>query len=441
MTRFLRGAGDAFALDAVVFALVQSVMDRRNFLKMSLAAPFVASAVAEELIAMPSLRGRDEEYWKAIRAQFPISQGELLYMNNGTMGPSPKVVTDRVAARIAHVDATGEYGGNYEGVKAAVARVLGAKSHEEIALTHNVSEAISIVASGLKLSAGDEVILTDQEHAGNMIPWLARAKRDGIVVRNVKLVPDDAALLGNFFEAMTPRTRAICVPHVTCTTGQVLPIAEISALARRRGAWMIADGAHPPGMMNVNVEHLGVHAYASCGHKWLCGPKGVGFLYVSPEILESIQPTWTGAEADKHWDYSGNLTFLPNASRFDFATQNFALYDGLQGAIDWMETIGFTNIEHRLQALTQHLRVRLAEELAGEYDLLTPVTSITGLTTIKLKRKQYQEFANQLMADHKIRIRVVPESGLEANRISCHIYTSADDIERFVSAARKVVRS
>lgn len=417
-------------------------MDRRSFLKMSLATPFATSILSNTSIAAGpeslSSLSYDEAYWSGIRDQFPITK-ELIYMNNGTMGPSPKVITDRLTARIAHVDRTGDYGGSYEKVKEAVARVLGAPSHEDIAFTHNVSEAISILASGLKLQAGDEVILTDQEHAGNAIPWLARAKRDGIVVRFVKLVPDDAAVLGNFFDAVNPRTKVICVPHVTCTTGHVLPIAEIAALARRNGIWMIADGAHPPGMMNVNVQYLGVHAYASCGHKWLCGPKGVGFLYISPEMREFVVPTWSGAEADKVWNYAGQLEWLPSASRYDFGTQSFALHDGLLGAIEYMEAIGINNIEQRLQALTSHLRARLAEELHGHYDLITPATSITGLSTIKLRNKQYQDFANELLSKHKVRTRVVPESNLEANRFSCHIYTSPEDIERFIEGAKDVL--
>lgn len=412
---------------------------------MSLATPFAAKALSSDALAAspaltPGSLSYDEGYWANIRSQFPITQ-ELLYMNNGTMGPSPKIITDRVAARIAHVDRTGEYGGNYDLVKAAVARAIGAPSGDDIAFTHNVSEAISIVASGLKLKAGDEVILTDQEHAGNAIPWLARAKRDGIVVKFVKLIPDDAAVLGQFFDAVTPRTKVICVPHLTCTTGQLLPISEISALARRNGIWMIADGAHPPGMLNVNMEYLGVHAYASCGHKWLCGPKGIGFLYISPEMREFCEPTWTGAEADKIWDYSGKLEWLPTASRYDFATQNFALYDGLFGAIEYMEAIGFNNIEQRLQALTMHLRTLIAEKWAGQYEMLTPATSITGLTTVKFRKKNYQDFANELLAKHKIRTRVVPESGLDANRFSCHIYTSAEDIEKFVDAGRDALRA
>jgi selenocysteine lyase/cysteine desulfurase len=150
-------------------------------------------------------------------------------------------------------------------------------------------------------------------------------------------------------------------------------------------------------------------------------------------------PTWSGAEADAHWDYQGKLDFLPTASRYDFATQNFALVDGLNTAIDYMSAIGFDKIEARIQHLTGLLRSGLERVAGGSFKFLTPATSVTGLTTIKLKNIQYQTFANELMASYKVRTRVVPESNLEANRFSAHIYTSEQDIERFLDAVQKTI--
>ena len=418
----------------------------------SFAAGAAANLVASDILASTPTRPfdnasldrpeprspMDEAYWQTVRSQFPIVN-ELLYMNNGTMGPSPRTVTERVTKRIEHVDATGDYGGDYEGLRAAIAKLIGASSGDEIAFTHNVSEAISIIASGIELHAGDEVILTDQEHAGNAIPWLARAKRDGIVVKFVTLAPTDEEVMSRLNALVTDRTRVIAVPHVTCTTGQVLPIEQITQMAHAKNIWVMADGAHPPGMMQVDVKKLGVDAYTSCGHKWLCGPKGIGFLYIEPNMMDHVMPTWTGAEADKYWDYTGKLDFLPTASRYDFATQNFALFDGLHAAIDWINEIGMENVEARVKHLTQLLRSRMSAEFGDKFQYLTPATSVTGLTTIKVANIDCQEFANKLMAAHKIRTRVVHESKLNANRLSVHIYTSPDDIEQFVEAAKKVL--
>jgi len=420
-------------------------MDRRTFLKATVASTALP-AITQEVLAhnRDGLAIDDERYWSLVRDEFPITR-ELLYFNNGTMGPSPRIVTERVTSRIQHVDSTGDYGGDYEAIRKAIARVVNAESGDTIAFTHNVSEAISIVSSGLDLKAGDEVLLTTQEHAGNMVPWLARKKRDGIELKfvsttdqNFMPVSDDV-FLQRVNDAITPRTRAMSMPHLTCTTGHLLPIKRLAALARSKNIWFLADGAHPPGMLVTDVRNLGVHAYASCGHKWLCGPKGIGFLYISPEMLEHVIPTWAGAESDKYWGYDGKLDFLPTASRYDFATQNFALYDGLNTAIEYMEKIGFDKIESRVQYLTTMLRKGLSEINNGRFRFLSPLTSLTGITTIKLEHQECQEFANALMSKFKIRTRVVRESKLDANRFSVHIYTSEEDIAKFVDGAKSVL--
>ncbi len=427
-------------------------MDRRTFLTMSLASPVAATLLKNQLNVRPStlretampetvastkILATDEAYWSTIRDQFPITR-ELIYMNNGTMGPSPREVTERVTKRIEHVDSTGDYGGDYEGIRKAIGSVIGANG-DEIAYTHNVSEAISIVASGVELKAGDEVILTDQEHAGNAVPWLARAKRDGIVVKFVTLAPDDATILDRVSDLITSRTRVIAVPHVTCTTGQVLPIKAISKLAHAKNIWVMADGAHPPGMMQTNVKDLGVDAYASCGHKWLCGPKGIGFLYIKPGFMDHVIPTWCGAESDKYWGYDGKLDFLPTASRYDFATQNFALYDGLQAAIEFMSKIGFDKIEARIKHLTSYMRAELTRAAGDKFHYLTPATSVTGLTTIKLANMKCGDFWETMVSKYKIRTRVVHESNLDANRLSLHIYSSMSDVDQFIEAIKSVL--
>ncbi|HEX5315728.1 MAG TPA: aminotransferase class V-fold PLP-dependent enzyme, partial [Candidatus Kapabacteria bacterium] len=309
-------------------------MDRRTFLHIASTTAVSASrGKRRNSITRPSIartstapsshdHSNDEKYWNSIRDEFPITR-ELIYFNNGTMGPSPHAVTERVTKRVEYVDRTGDYNGDYEGIRTAIAHMLNAESGDQIAFTHNVSEAISIVASGIDLKTGDEVLLTNQEHAGNAIPWLARKKRDGIVIKFVPLTDEkwnaytDDDFIQRVSDAITPRTRAISMPHLTCTTGQLLPIKRLAALARSKNIWFLADGAHPPGMLQTDVRDLGVHAYASCGHKWLCGPKGIGFLYIDPELMQHVIPTWCGAEVDKYWGYDGRLDFLPTASRYD----------------------------------------------------------------------------------------------------------------------------
>jgi selenocysteine lyase/cysteine desulfurase len=290
------------------------------------------------------------------------------------------------------------------------------------------------------MQPGDEVLLTNQEHGGGAVPWLARAKRHGIVVKFVELDPSDDVTFERFEKAMTSRTKIIAVPHLTCTMGYLLPVKRLAQLAHSKGAYLFVDGAHPPGMLQVDVKDIGCDAYASCGHKWLLGPKGTGFLYITKEFREQVVPTWTGAEADKHWDYTasdGNLEFQPTAGRYRFATQSSSLYTGLQAAIDWQEQIGFAKIEARILELSKQLREGLAPLAPGKFDMLTPSHMMSGVTTIKLKNsKRYIDFAHDLENKYKIRTRIVPENGLEASRFSVHVYTSKKDVEVFLKGVR-----
>jgi selenocysteine lyase/cysteine desulfurase len=416
-------------------------MDRRTFLKLSAIAPAAAtitlgsspvSAFTDEIINFSS---GEETYWDSIRSQFPITKN-LLFFNNGTMGPSPLAVTEAVTKQIEHVDATADYGFDHEKLNKSIGRVLNA-SGDDIATAHNVSEGISIIASGLRMQAGDEVLLTNQEHGGGAVPWLTRAKRDGIIVKFVELDPSDDITLERFEKAMTKRTKIIAVPHLTCTMGYLLPVKRLAQLAHSKGVYLFVDGAHPPGMLQVDVKDIGCDAYASCGHKWLLGPKGTGFLYITKEFRDQVMPTWSGAEADKHWDYTaadGNLEFLPTASRYRFATQSSSLYTGLQAAIEWQEKIGFAKIEARVLELSKQLREGLLPLAGGKFEILTPLHMLSGVTTIKLKNsKRYIDFAHELENKYKIRTRIVPENGLEASRFSVHIYTSKNDVEKFIS--------
>ena len=167
-------------------------MNRRTFLKISATTPAVAVITSPTNIFASNFSILDksgEAYWESIRRQFPITKN-IIFLNNGTMGPSPISVTKAVQDRIAHVDATADYGYDHKALYDAIGRLINADS-SDIALTHNVSEGISIVASGIRMTVGDEVILTNEEHGGGAVPWLARAKRHGIVVKFVELHPDD----------------------------------------------------------------------------------------------------------------------------------------------------------------------------------------------------------------------------------------------------------
>lgn len=377
----------------------------------------------------------DEHFWSVVRDQFPLKK-DPLFLNNGTMGPSPFVVIDAVRSEMEDVDRNARYGG-WDNVRPKVAKFINAQD-DEISLTHNVTEGIDVVACGLPLKQGDEVILTNHEHAGNAVPWLARARRDGIVVKVLALAPTAAEILNSINSLITPRTRVIAVPHITCTIGQVLPAKEIAALGHDKGLWVFFDGAHTPGMMPLDVKDIGCDFFATCGHKWMMGPKGTGFLYVRKEVQDVLEPYWAGALSDAGWDLQkGTLAFKKDAHKYDFGTQSSALYVGLGAAIDFLYHIGMENIVRRDRALATHLRDEL-KKLGNRIEILTPEEEGGYGAVLGFRHKgiAYDKLQQYLIEKHKIITRMVPEDGVNCNRISTHIYNNFDEVDRLVDAIK-----
>jgi len=422
----------------------ETSLTRRSFIRTfaggalgsALLYAFPENARAKYILAGDEVVPADDDYfWRVVRDQFPLKK-EPIFLNNGTMGPSPFVVIDAVKAEMEDVDRHGRYGG-WEVARPKIAKFINANENE-ISLTHNVTEGINIVACGLPLKRGDEVILTNHEHAGNALPWLARARRDGIVIKQVQLAPTFDETLDRINALILPRTRCIAVPHITCTIGQVLPAKEIATLARDKGLWFFLDGAHTPGMMPLDVKELGCDFFASCGHKWMMGPKGTGFLYIRKEVQDIVEPYWTGGSADASWDLvKGTLEYKKDAHKYDFGTQSSSIYVGLGAAVDFLHHLGMENVARRGQALALHLRGEL-EKLGDTIEVLTPEEkggygSVLGF---RLKDVPFDKLQQLLLEKHKIITRMVPENGVNCNRISTHIYNDFDEVNKVAEAIR-----
>jgi selenocysteine lyase/cysteine desulfurase len=400
---------------------------------------FPPEARARYVLALDEqVPGTDEFFWGVVRDQFPLRK-DPVFLNNGTMGPSPFVVIDAITKEMEEVDRTARYGG-WEDARPKIARFVNA-APEEISLTHNVTDGINVVACGLPLKGGDEVIMTDHEHAGNALPWLARARRDGIVIRTITPALTAAETLDRINAVITSRTRAIAVPHITCTTGQVLPAKEICRLGHDKGLWVMIDAAHTPGMLPLDVRDMGCDFLATCGHKWMMGPKGTGFLYVRKEMVNVLEPYWVGGGVDTGWDVRlGTLTYRDDAHRFDFATQSSALYVGLGAAVDFLYHLGMDNVTRRGQALAAHLRKGL-RALGDRVEILTPEEQggYGSVVAFRPKTVAFDRLHKTLLEDHRIITRQVPENGINCNRISTHIYNSVSEVDRFLEAVRTIL--
>ena len=197
--------------------------------------------------------------------------------------------------------------------------------------------------------------------------------------------------------------------------------------------------------MALDLKAMGCDFYASCGHKWLLGPSGTGFLYVSLDMLDVLQAEFIGAYSDTGWTISEEQQdmkgYVDNAHRFYYGTQSAALSSGLKAAVDFMNEIDMARVETYSKSLANYLREELAT-MEGSVQILTPLEEASRSTMIsfKIPSMDYREFG-KLAAENNFRIRLVPESGLNAIRISTHIYNNKSEIDRFILMVAGIVKA
>jgi selenocysteine lyase/cysteine desulfurase len=385
----------------------------------------------------------DEQAWLELRKQFPLSNNRV-YFNNGTMGPSPYPVIEAVNKKMLMVDTNADYGG-WEDSRKSLARFVKV-DESEICLTHNVTEGINIICWALDLKAGDEILITNHEHVGGALPWLNRAKLQNLTVNYFELGKNAAETLSNLKKKITAQTKVIAVPHIVCTIGQVQPIKEIVAFGKENHIKVFVDGAHGTGMLNLNLKELGCDYYASCCHKWLCGPKGTAFLYVKKEALKDLNAYYVGAGSDNGWNVvnppNPSMTgYTETAHRFDYGTQNASIWAGVDAAITLWESIGMDKIEARVKYLASHLQDALLNLKINNIEMLTSTepASRAAVIAFKLKNVEYTKFQT-LATEAGFRVRVVPENGVNCIRVSTHIYNSINEINQFVAFTEKLAK-
>jgi cysteine desulfurase / selenocysteine lyase len=414
---------------------------RRSFLqKLSIgfALPGILGMNLKSSSGKLNLSLPEGEFWKQIRSQFPLTSSRV-YFNNGTFGPAPYSVLNKLEEVNLSVSTSGEYG-NSDKERIYLSEFFKI-SPEELCLTHNTTEGINIMAWGLPLEAGDEVILTSHDHAGNALPWLNRAKLQGIILKTFAPKNTQEETFDLIKSLCGPKTRVIAIPHVTCTTGQVLPIREISEFARSRGIYTAIDGAHGAGTFDLNLDQLGCDFYAGCFHKWMLGPSGTGFLYVRKDKLEDLQAIQIGGHTDTGWDMTVDPPtfngYVPTAHRFDYGTQSKALYAGVVAAAQFHEEIGKTKIQTRIQDLNHKLFDGL-KELSQTVEILTPEESSSRISMVTFRSKNLPTKEQvSLLSKAGFRVREIHEAKLNAIRVSTHIYNSEEEIDLFLTALRE----
>jgi selenocysteine lyase/cysteine desulfurase len=329
-------------------------------------------------------------------------------------------------------------------VRNKTADFIGAKA-EEVTLTHSTTEGMNIVGQGLDLRAGDHVLMSDHEHPGGEAIWHTLVKQKGIVIDRFKIPlqpKGEAEILERLEAGINDRTRVVMVSHALFSTGLVLPVEKIAEITRRRDIIFVVDGAHPPGMMPVDIRRIGCDFYTASGHKWLLGPRGTGILYVAEPHIKRLK-RFTSAYDENHvpadvgsWD--------ADARRLNFVwTNNIHDLLGLGAAIDFHNEIGAERAHARCMSLIRRFN-EAAVDLPGlslvstfEDDMASP------MATLRVKGTTNKEVFRRLRANDGITVKEVSDfelpEPLNAIRVATHVFNSPEQVDRLVEALHTAI--
>lgn len=311
-----------------------------------------------------------------VRQDFPILSRTvygkpLVYLDNGATTQKPRCVVDAITDEYYSVNANVHRGVHFlsqqatelhEASRETVRKFINARSTNEIVFTRGTTESINLLASSFGeafLKEGDEVIVSTMEHHSNIVPWQLLQMRKGIVLRVIPMNDRGELLLDEYERLFTPRTRIVCVAHVSNVLGTVNPVREMIATAHAHGVPVLVDGAQSIPHMPVDVQALDADFYVFSGHK-IYGPTGVGVLYGKEDWLDKLPPYQGGGEMIQHVSFE-RTTFNELPFKFEAGTPDYIGTTGLAKALDYVSALGMDRIAAYEHELTEYATRRLKE--------------------------------------------------------------------------------
>ena len=422
--------------------------ERRAFLKTLSLAAISASFLSFDSKKDWSLKilgdtyNDPEDYWRMIRKQFPLNEGQT-YFNNGTLGPTPGYVLDKMIHHMLQYSreaATVDYKNGsgpellsgyfpYDELRTKLAKIVNCDP-KEISLTQNATFGMNYVGMGLELKPGDELLNTNQEHGGGFGTWQLLAKRKNCIYKQATMpmpANDPQEIYDAIFNEVGPKTKVIAIPHIVSVYGTVMPVKEICTEAKKRGIFTVLDGAQCVGHVAVDVNDIGCDAYYSSLHKWMLAPAGSGILYINREVAPDIWSTIASYNWDNQDDHGFRL--MQNG------TGNPAQIVGLDATVDFFNTIGEDKWLGRIKELGSYLRNGLKEMSHVTIASSTNEALAAGLTTYSVAGISGPDLQKTMWERERLQPRSVGENLL---RHSVHIYNSKEEIDKALGVIRQL---
>jgi cysteine desulfurase/selenocysteine lyase len=394
-----------------------------------------------------------------IRKDFPIlhqkvNNHDLVWFDNAATTQKPIQVMETLSHfysndnsnihRAAHTLAARATDA-YEGARKKIQNQVGASSPDEIIFVRGTTEGMNLVANTLGkalLQPGDEIVLSELEHHANIVPWQLIAKDRGAVLKVIPVNDHGEVLLDQYQRLLGPKTRIVSLTHASNSLGTILPVAEMTHMARRVGARVVIDGAQSISHMPINVNEIGCDFFVFSGHK-IFGPTGIGAVYARREVQEILPPWQGGGNMIRNVTFE-ETTYSDPPAKFEAGTPNIADAVGLGAALDYVNQVGIHNIGQYEHSLLHYGTERLS--------------MINGLRIIGTAREKVSvisfvlgdippEKVGQLLDKHGIAVRSghhcaqpsLRRFGVEATvRPSFAFYNTVDEIDHLVEVVRRI---
>jgi len=426
--------------------------NRRAFLSLAgksiglaaLAVPSIGKLVKEiEAATMniahltPEQAAMDEDYWSIIQNAFTVTRG-IVNLNNGGVSPSPRIVTEALVRYIWQQEDATAYTmwqilePQSETIRTGLAEMFGC-DREEIAITRNASESLEILLMGMDFKPGDEILTTTQDYPRMVTTLKQRERREGLVLRMVKIpIPpkDLNEITAAFEKGITPRTKLILVSHQVNITGQITPVKAVCEMARAKGIETIVDGAHSFAQFDFKQKDLACDYFGTSLHKWLFAPKGSGLLFVKRDKIEKLWPLMAAEEKQ-----------ATDIRKFEeVGTHSAAPRLAIGEAMLFHNGIGGKRKEARLRYLSRYWMNRLKDVPKIGFNTSFDPNQSCAIANVNVAGVEPTAIGSYLFAKHHIFTTPIVHDEFKGIRITPNVYTTLGELDRFCELMEMIAR-
>ena len=383
------------------------------------------------------------------RDDFLILNKDIIYLDSGATSLKPYILGETISDYYNNYSANthrGDYDISlktdtmFENTRKLVKNFINANSTNQIVFTNNTTDSINkIIHSYFKynLKENDEVLITKSEHASNVLPWFELAEEIGIKVNYIPLDHNLKVTMENIKKAVTPNTKVISIAHITNVVGDIRPIEEIVKYAHKKGIKVLIDGAQSIPHMYIDVKKIDMDFLVFSAHK-MCGPTGVGILYVKENYLKDIKPIIVGGGMNSSFDHNGTKVYNEMPYLLEAGTPNIAGIIGFGSTINYLNKIGMNKIEKYEKDLRKYAIERLREV---PNIIIYNEESESGIITFNIKDIFPQDLAIYLnkynicirAGNHCAKILKEEIGAKNTCRISLYFYNTKEEIDKLIN--------